>query len=836
MKKLMIFCGMFLWAIAAQSQIIAGEYFWDTDPGIGFGIPINPSQIAGGVVDETFEIDAFAPSISTGKHTLYVRFKESDSLWSQAVGMDVLIGIQNLLSGAQNYADTARVISSEYFWDKDSTNISVAPISNYDSSFVFESSFTAVNMSPGNHTVSYRVKDKFGFLSHWTPVNILLLPGTPGISKVEYWVDNGAVVPKTEANLTPTMATDTEARAEIPTTGLANGTHILNLKVKAADQILEQYSSSDSSALYQVTFLVDPQYALSAGQSFKPDNSSSDYFCLGGKIKIPISQTGNWLSQNAFKLQLSDSSGNNFTDITTLINTPSDTLIGDIPMNIPAGIHYRIRAVSSYPYIASLSISELKIGLTVTPTTGNANPCEGSAVFFNVSSSQPAAYSWTGPAGFSAIGSGVDRLNLQLNHSGVYTVTATSSLSGCTASSTIMITVKPKPTLSASSNSPICEGQTLQLNSSSGNGGIFVSWLKITPTQTLISNTTANHSINNVTLADSGKYQVTYQLNGCVKRDTLNVKVKPNPVISITSTNAPICEGQNLVVNATATAGSSLAWSGPNSFANSNSAWSISNVTIASSGTYSLSVTLDGCTSSTTVLNVVNPTPTVNTTSPVAVCVGSPLQFAVNTTSGATYGWSGPSGFSSIIEDPLVSNTATVGMNGTYSVAVTLGSCSANGTIAVTVNPNPVLVITNQNTTGNGPVDITVPAATAGSTLPPSTSLSYYTNSLATNVLASPAAVANSGTYYIKATSPTGCIDVKPIVVNICGSTFNLVSPTDDYSSGLQVKTSTVKITASNKITGSANVTYRSAQAIELSPGFLAENGTVFWAENGTCN
>jgi hypothetical protein len=175
-------------------------------------------------------------------------------------------------------------------------------------------------------------------------------------------------------------------------------------------------------------------------------------------------------------------------------------------------------------------------------------------------------------------------------------------------------------------------------------------------------------------------------------------------------------------------------------------------------------------------------------------------------------------------------------MSGTYSVTVTLGSCSANGTVAVTVNPNPVLVITNQNTPGNGPVNITVPAATSGSTLPSGTILSYFTNLLATNALSTPSAVANSGTYYIKATTVAGCTDIKPIVVNICGSTFNLVSPTDDYSTGLQVKASNVKITAANKITGTANITYRSAQAIELSPGFLAANGTVFLAERGICN
>jgi predicted secreted protein len=352
-----------------------------------------------------------------------------------------------------------------------------------------------------------------------------------------------------------------------------------------------------------------------------------------------------------------------------------------------------------------------------------------------------------------------------------------------------------------------------------------------------IGGISGNKTVSAATLADSGYYKVAYMsIPGCIKTDSIKVIVKPLPILSGISTNSPICSGNTLTFGLNASPGSTYSWSGPNSFTSVLEDPNISSAATNASGTYSVTVSLNGCSVNTTVVNVVNLTPTVSTTSPVAICQGAALTLNVNNTPTATYGWSGPSGFSSIIEDPLVSNTATVGMNGTYSVTVSLGSCSANGTIAVTVNPNPVLLITNQNTTGSGPVNITVPAATAGSTLPPSSSLSYFTNSLATNVLASPTEVAISGTYYIKATSPAGCVDVKPIVVNICGSTFNLVSPTDDYNSELQVKTSTVKITASNKITGTANITYRSAQAIELNPGFLAANGTVFLAEKGICN
>lgn len=74
-----------------------------------------------------------------------------------------------------------------------------------------------------------------------------------------------------------------------------------------------------------------------------------------------------------------------------------------------------------------------------------------------------------------------------------------------------------------------------------------------------------------------------------------------------------------------------------------------------------------------------------------------------------------------------------------------------------------------------------------------------------------------------------------------CPMTLTLASsnsPSDDINSGTVIKKASSgtggKITAGNKITGTANVIYQ-ATSIELIPGFKAENGTVFKAETGGC-
>jgi hypothetical protein len=71
-----------------------------------------------------------------------------------------------------------------------------------------------------------------------------------------------------------------------------------------------------------------------------------------------------------------------------------------------------------------------------------------------------------------------------------------------------------------------------------------------------------------------------------------------------------------------------------------------------------------------------------------------------------------------------------------------------------------------------------------------------------------------------------------------CPSQVTLVSTADDYASGTQLKIASAvngNITATNKITGSAQVTYQ-AKVIELKAGFQATGGTVFLAQIGGCN
>lgn len=71
-----------------------------------------------------------------------------------------------------------------------------------------------------------------------------------------------------------------------------------------------------------------------------------------------------------------------------------------------------------------------------------------------------------------------------------------------------------------------------------------------------------------------------------------------------------------------------------------------------------------------------------------------------------------------------------------------------------------------------------------------------------------------------------------------CATSLSLVSTADDYSSGVLIKETNAQtgiVVATNRITGTARVTYLAGKSISLEPGFSANNGTVFLAQKGGC-
>ncbi|OFY86489.1 MAG: hypothetical protein A3F72_14990 [Bacteroidetes bacterium RIFCSPLOWO2_12_FULL_35_15] len=200
----------------------------------------------------------------------------------------------------------------------------------------------------------------------------------------------------------------------------------------------------------------------------------------------------------------------------------------------------------------------------------------------------------------------------------------------------------------------------------------------------------------------SGTYNYTVTTTGGCSQATANgnIIVNPLPPTPVAGNNGPICEGAQLNLTSNIISGATYSWMGPNGFTSSIEDPTVSvNSTIAMSGTYSVTVTVAGCTSLQGTTSVfVNSNPTASfTTSPNPATGASPLVVSfTNTSQNATsYSWAFGDGSTSSSANPS-NNTYTTGI---YSVVLTVSdnvtSCTNSTSATVIVYDNYSIIIPN---------------------------------------------------------------------------------------------------------------------------------------------
>jgi hypothetical protein len=227
-----------------------------------------------------------------------------------------------------------------------------------------------------------------------------------------------------------------------------------------------------------------------------------------------------------------------------------------------------------------------------------------------------------------------------------------------------------------SSNSPLCEPDTVRLNASTSSAGTTFSWAG----PNSFSSTLQNPKTGNTGAAvNSGNYIVTMTLNGCVSKDTTAVTVKPLPAKPTAGSNTPLCTGATInLTGTTTTSGVTYSWVGPNSFTASTQNPSKFTASTTDAGNFIVTVTLNGCIAKDTETVVVYPpttSPTASNTGPY--CIGSNIMLSTPSIPGATYTWSGPNSFSSTLQNPSIT-AAGLNAAGTYSVYATVNGCNSN--------------------------------------------------------------------------------------------------------------------------------------------------------------
>lgn len=133
------------------------------------------------------------------------------------------------------------------------------------------------------------------------------------------------------------------------------------------------------------------------------------------------------------------------------------------------------------------------------------------------------AYSWRGPNGFKSNSATPSKPKTVAKDEGVYSVSATGGNIGCTAYSTMRVYIGAGE-LTASSNSTVCKGGTIQLSASAEFGASY-KWTKQFSSVTYQGQ---NPTIPNAQTSNSGVYIVfVTSTNGCIVKKEVLVTVSP---------------------------------------------------------------------------------------------------------------------------------------------------------------------------------------------------------------------------------------------------------------------------------------------------------------------
>lgn len=244
---------------------------------------------------------------------------------------------------------------------------------------------------------------------------------------------------------------------------------------------------------------------------------------------------------------------------------------------------------------------------------------------------------------------------------GSYTVSVTNA-DGCTGvSAPIVISEYAKPVINLGNDTTVCNG----LNLNAGSGFQSYSW-------------TGGTSTNQYLWAgSSGTFSCTVtNSNGCSKNDAITLTVYPNPIVNL-GHDTSVCN--NYVLNA-GSGYQNYTWSGGTS--------TTQNLTVSTSGNYTVTVTdAHQCKGTDAAYITVYPNPIVNLGHDTSVCA----QYNLNAGAGyQNYIWAGGS---STTQNLIVSTT------GNYSVTVTdAHNCKGSDAAYITIKPTPIVNLGHDTT------------------------------------------------------------------------------------------------------------------------------------------
>ncbi len=451
--------------------------------------------------------------------------------------------------------------------------------------------------------------------------------------------------------------------------------------------------------------------------------------------------------------------------------------------------------------------------------SSNSPICETEDLLLFESGGDGITWAWGGPNGFSSFEQNPVIPNATPLNSGTYGVSVIDA--NCYTYVTLEVMVNPTPNVNTSSNSPLCEGESIELTE---DGGDAINWQWTGPNG--FSSSNQNPTLSNASPSQNGTYTVVItDANGCTHTASEDITVFPKPTTSVFD-NSPICQFENIVMSVSGGAATSWQWSGPNGFSGSGQSVFIPNATVAMAGIYTVTITDgNGCTNSYDVNMVINTGPTSNPDYVTPACTGGDLQLMANTTGALFWEWTGPNNFTSSQQNPVINNV-TLASAGTYTLTATDGNlCASTASVDVQIG-DPIAIAENDGPSCAG-TNLTLMESGGTAVSWQWSGPNNFASSLQNPILNN-AQVSDSGTYSVQITDALGCTKVASTVVTIAPDFTPVIATNAPICEGEDLMLSESSGQGVNWFWSGPNNFASSFQNNTLSNATIIQNGTYF--------
>ncbi len=324
------------------------------------------------------------------------------------------------------------------------------------------------------------------------------------------------------------------------------------------------------------------------------------------------------------------------------------------------------------------------VTVTVNPlpaikTTGGTM-CQGDSV--QLSATGADTYLWQNAGGLSS--TTIANPYASPATTTTYTVTGTTT-AGCKATATATVNIVNNITAVVSPDTAICNGSSAILT---GGGGTSYLW---TPNTSINNPNSANPIVN-----PGATTQYTLVVNSGTCSDTAYVTVTVNPIPVVTAKGDTICKGASTQL--TATGANTYTWQSSPAIA--LPAQATVTVNPATSTSYTVTGTANGCSDTALVTVIVLPVAEALVSKDTALCIGETVPLLAS--GGDTYNWKPATGLNSAsIANPMASPSITT----TYTVVVSLNNCPPDSEeVKIIIHPKPDVTVSSDTVCAGTPV------------------------------------------------------------------------------------------------------------------------------------